>query len=214
MPAIVLVRHGQASFGGDDYDVLSDTGRRQATLARAALDGRGITPTVVVSGSLRRQVGTAAAWTDAPVVDRRWDEYSSDDVLAHHGDPHASLERPGDARGFQTMLDGALAGWIAAGAASPANEPWPDFAGRVTGALDELAGGLGAGETALVATSGGVIAAVVVAVLGLPPDRFVGFNRVTANAAFTKLVIGRSGVSLVSFNEHDHLDRAGLVTYR
>jgi hypothetical protein len=28
--AILLVRHGQASFGGADYDVLSSSGERQA----------------------------------------------------------------------------------------------------------------------------------------------------------------------------------------
>jgi len=214
MPGIVLVRHGQANFGGDDYDVLSEVGMRQAALAREALDERGIAPSVVISGSLRRQRGTAAAWTDAPIVDPRWDEYSSDDVLRAHGDPTTSLERPGDSRVFQAMLDVALTDWIAAGVDSPAAVSFPTFTGHVEAALGELAAGLGSGETALVATSGGVIAAVVVAVLGLPPDRFVGFNRVTVNAAFTKLVIGRSGTTLVSFNEHAHLDRAALVTYR
>ena len=29
MPTLTLVRHGQASFGADDYDHLSDLGRRQ-----------------------------------------------------------------------------------------------------------------------------------------------------------------------------------------
>jgi hypothetical protein len=28
MPTVLLVRHGQASFGAADYDVLSDLGRR------------------------------------------------------------------------------------------------------------------------------------------------------------------------------------------
>lgn len=214
MPGIVLVRHGQASFGGDDYDVLSEVGVRQAALAREALDARGVAPTVVVSGSLKRQLGTAAAWTDTPVVDARWNEYESDDVLRAHGAAGVSLERPGDSRAFQELLDAALVGWIGAGPACTADEPWPVFAGRIEAALTELAGGLNSGETALVVTSGGVIAAVCVALLGVPHDRFPAFNRVTANTGFTKLVVGRSGTTLVSFNEHDHLDRAGLVTYR
>jgi broad specificity phosphatase PhoE len=77
-----------------------------------------------------------------------------------------------------------------------------------------VASGLGSGETALVATSGGVIAAVAVLLLGAPHLQFLAFNRVTANGGLTKIVIGRSGTTLVSFNEHDHLDRAGVVTYR
>ena len=30
MPALIVVRHAQASFGAEDYDVLSDRGRSQA----------------------------------------------------------------------------------------------------------------------------------------------------------------------------------------
>ncbi len=45
---------------------------------------------------------------------------------------------------------------------------------------------------------------------------FVAFNRVTANTGVTKVVHGRSGTTLVSFNEHAHRERDGrsLVTYR
>jgi len=216
VPQIVLLRHGQASFGGADYDVLSDTGHRQVALAKAALDERNIAPTVVVSGELRRQLGTAAAWTDTPVVDPRWNEYVSNDVLHAHGFPDTSLDESvgTDSRRFQDVLDVALTAWIAAGAAGPAVEPWSAFVGRVGGAFHELVGSLGPGETALVATSGGAIAAVAVAVLRLPHEHFLAFNRVTVNAAFTKIAIGRSGTSLVSFNEHAHLDQANLVTYR
>ena len=33
MPVICLVRHGQASFGAQTYDVLSPAGREQAAVA-------------------------------------------------------------------------------------------------------------------------------------------------------------------------------------
>jgi hypothetical protein len=41
----------------------------------------------------------------------------------------------------------------------------------------------------------------------------VAFNRVAVNGAISKLAVGGSGVSLLTFNEHGHLD-AGSVTYR
>jgi hypothetical protein len=45
---------------------------------------------------------------------------------------------------------------------------------------------------------------------------FPALNRVLVNAAVTKLAIGSTGISVISFNDHTHLeaiDRA-LVTYR
>jgi broad specificity phosphatase PhoE len=36
MPAIYLVRHGQASFGSENYDVLSPTGQLQASIVGKA----------------------------------------------------------------------------------------------------------------------------------------------------------------------------------
>ncbi|HWF53236.1 MAG TPA: hypothetical protein VG223_01350, partial [Solirubrobacteraceae bacterium] len=65
-------------------------------------------------------------------------------------------------------------------------------------------------------TSGGVLAAVCIELLGLADDAFTTFNRVTINAGITKVIHGRRGATLVSFNDHSHLERAGteLVTYR
>jgi hypothetical protein len=65
-----------------------------------------------------------------------------------------------------------------------------------------------------VSTSGGVIAALCVGLLGVAPAAFVALNRVTVNAGVTKVVRGRGGTTLVSFNEHAHLEPDGLVTYR
>ena len=61
MGAILLVRHGQASFGSADYDVLSPSGEQQARRLGAALAARGIRPASVISGSMRRQRASAAA---------------------------------------------------------------------------------------------------------------------------------------------------------
>ena len=52
MGVILLVRHGQASFGSDNYDVLSPLGQRQARRLGQALKGRGVQPSLIVSGSL------------------------------------------------------------------------------------------------------------------------------------------------------------------
>ena len=228
VPAILLVRHAQASFGAADYDVLSDAGHEQSRAVAQELAERGEPPTRVLSGGLVRQRDTAAAIAAAAgvgdvEVDPRWDEYASDDILTHHSDVAARLERaagePAPAlsnREFQALLEEALLAWIAAGADGPAAEPFGAFTARVAAALRELAGSLDSGESAVVCTSGGVIAATCVALLGVPPQAFVALNRVAVNAGISKVVTGRGGTTLVSFNEHAHLERDGrsLVTYR
>jgi len=227
VPSLLLVRHGQASFGAADYDVLSAHGVTQARALAEDLERRGVRLDRVVSGGLARQRDTAeplAAFAGCKVgTDSRWDEYETDDVLSHHSATDAREDRPPgsdrpaiSSREFQDILEAALLRWIAAGAESPATETWPAFSGRVAAALAEVTAGLGRGETAAVCTSGGVIAAVCVALLGVPAPAMVAFNRVTVNAGVTKLAHGRSGTTLVSFNDHAHLERDGtsLVTYR
>jgi broad specificity phosphatase PhoE len=221
MPTIMLIRHGQASFGADDYDVLSDAGHRQAAVLKTALDERGIAPDRLVSGGLRRQVDTAAPWGPTD-VDPRWAEYDTADLMAAHSTSRATPEDPVtedgvrlDSRGFQTILEDGMLAWIAAGPASTAREPYPAFRARVEGALEAVAAGLGRGETAFVFTSGGVIAACCLIALELPDTALAALNRVSVNTSVTKLVSGRRGVSLVTFNEHVHLDHhPDLLTYR
>ncbi len=214
MPTLLLVRHAQGSFGSEDYDVLSERGRAQAVALAAELDRRGVRLDRLVSGSLARQRDTAAAIAAAqelaPAIDPRWDEYDSEGVVARHA---ASASPPSTTREFQAILDAALLAWVAGGAGDGS---WPAFRDRVAAALGELTESLGPGQTALVCTSGGPLAAVCVALLGLPDEALVPFNRVLVNASVTKVISGRSGATLVSFNEHGYLERpdGALVTYR
>lgn len=225
MPSILLIRHAQASFGAADYDVLSELGHAQTAALVAGLKRRGIRPERVVSGRLKRQRDTAApcaAAAGVPLeVDGRWDEYEDRDILTHHSDVAAGLERrPGDAplssREFQEILNRALVAWIEAGQASPGRETWVQFNARVQGALRELAESLGKGQSALVISSGGVIAALSASLMRLPPTALIAFNHVSINTGMAKLTVGRGGTTLISCNEHAHLEEADprLITYR
>lgn len=235
MPTVLLVRHAQASFGAADYDVLSPTGIEQAAALAADLVRRGVRVDRVVSGSLARQRDTAAPIAAATgvraTVDSRWDEYATDAILARYSgtelrlgdpaaDPRGSLTPDAgvgmSSREFQDVLERALLSWIAAGDDEPAEETWLAFAARAGAALDDVVNDLRRGETALVCTSGGVLAALCVRLFELLPSALVAFNRVAVNAAVTRVISGRAGTRLVSFNEHAHLerDRSTLVTYR
>jgi broad specificity phosphatase PhoE len=227
VPTILLVRHGQASYGGEDYDVLSARGAAQAEALATELSRRGVTAERILSGSLARQRDTAvpaAAQLGREVsIDPRWNEYDIDDILAHHSVTAARPSRPASTAApeisparFQDLLEQGLLAWMDAGIHGPAVEPYPAFSTRVSAALAELVDDLERGETALVFTSGGVLAAACVALLALPDSSFVVLNRVAVNTGITKIVRGTRGTTLVSFNEHGHLERDGssLVTYR
>jgi broad specificity phosphatase PhoE len=216
--AIYLVRHGQASFGASDYDALSPQGFEQSTVVGAELLRRNVSFTQIRSGTLARQRDTAATalkvlGVDVPVVeDPRWNEYDHVDIALHHagGAPQE------DSRAYQGLLDAALAAWTSAGESGPCAETWPAFLARCRGALEDLVASLGKGEHAVVFTSGGVIATICGLLLGTPEAGLLKLNRVTVNGGITKLVSGRGGVTMLSFNEHPHFeaDAARLLTYR
>jgi broad specificity phosphatase PhoE len=201
--------------------VLSERGVEQAAVLARDFARRGIAPRHAVTGDLRRQRDTLAPLGLPTTADPRWNEYDTDAIMSAHSSSAAREHRgPGDdaapaltSRQFQEVLEEALLAWIAAGADGPSREPWPAFAERVGAALRDAASALGAGETGVVCTSGGVLAAIMVALLDVPAATFVRFNRVTVNTGISRVAVGRSGMTLVSFNEHAHLD-GDLLTYR
>jgi broad specificity phosphatase PhoE len=211
VPTTYLIRHGQASFGAADYDVLSPVGEQQSKVLGEELRRREVRVDQVWSGTLRRQLATAAAClpvaeVDLPVAqDVRWNEY---DHLALVRESLPPGEEPPSTREFQRLLDAALLGWI--GGTAEAGRAWADFQDDACAALGELDG------NTLVFTSGGVIAAICARLLGLPPEGFVALNRTMVNASLTKIVRGRSGISLVSYNDHGHFEgpHRELLSYR
>lgn len=228
---LYLLRHGQASFGTDDYDRLSEIGVRQAEVLGDELRRRGARLDLVVSGSLRRQRETAsaaltAAALDLPVeVDSRWNEYDHTGIIERYADTpeltvtpatRAAVTTAGSSpRVFQALLDVGLAGWMSADRASGPGS-WSAFQSAVSDALDGVIDRLGPGRCAAVFTSAGPIMAVCARLLEIDANGRVALNRVMANAGITKIVTGRSGTSLVSLNEHGHLEAAGreYLTYR
>jgi broad specificity phosphatase PhoE len=213
---ILLVRHGQASFGSADYDVLSPLGERQARCLGAALAKRGVKPTSVVSGSMRRQRESAealageAGWDLEPSVDTGWNEFEHRGLTA---DPGTGLEPPSVAA-FQEALEAGMRRWAGAGGADAvAGESFADFTARTEAALRAVVAGQPRGATTLVATSAGVIGWIAATLLGAGAEQWIRLNRVCVNTGVTLLVTGRQGTSLVSFNDHSHLSPQD-ITYR
>jgi broad specificity phosphatase PhoE len=229
MGMVLLVRHGQASFGADDYDVLSETGIEQSRVLGRFLATAGLTPRAVLHGAMRRQRDTAvlmaeaAGWTAAPVLDQGWNEFDHLGVIARALEGSGGLEaldrRDGprlDRRAFQQIFQDATARWTGGAHDDEYDEPWADFVDRIRAALDRACARDG---VTVVSSSGGPIAAACAALVdpAAAADELArlwhAFNTVTANASVTRLIQGSTGRRLLTFNEHAHLPRE-LVTYR
>lgn len=222
MGVLLLVRHGQASFGADDYDVLSETGHEQARLLGAHLAKHGVTPDVVVRGDMRRHRETAegmlagAGWSAPVEVDAGWDEFDHLGVVAAHPDlASPSLDR----REFQRVFEEATARWTSGADDAAYPEPWAGFLGRVRGSLERACARSGPGGTVVVVTSGGPIAVAAATLVDPGGDaattaRLWGrFNTVVVNSSYSRAVVGSTGTRLLTFNEHAHLE-GDTLTYR
>lgn len=223
MGVIYLVRHGKALDGipstdaermEDSYDHLSDLGHRQATATGLALAHRlapGAQP-ALIAGPLRRQQDTAhriAEQVGCPDIrtDVGWKEYDSGAVVAPCLEQHPErvatlqcLEPEERDRLLGRLVGEAMQHWVHTSA-------YEDFRQEVRGGLAraqeqaEAAGGC-----AIVVTSGGPIALAVCESLGLPREHWPRLAGRILTASVTVLSFSRTAPTLLSFNEHAHLD--------
>lgn len=216
MGTLYLVRHGQASFGADDYDQLSELGQRQSVQLGRHWAERGLAFDAVIIGTLRRHLQTWAGIAKGAGLDLEplaWpglNEYDSEAVIrAIHPAP---LERPRSAadtpesyrQHFRLLRDG-LEQWMA-GTVSPAGMPdYAEFAGSVVAALDHVRTHHH-GQNVLLVSSGGPISIAVGHVLGLSPEATIELNMRIRNSAVTEFQFNPKRHTLLTYNTLPHLD--------
>jgi broad specificity phosphatase PhoE len=229
MSVVRLIRHGQASFGLKDYDELSETGGEQARVLGESLRDRAADVDLVICGAMKRHRQTAEIALEAmgctlvPQVDPRWDEFDHEEVIVRHKPAYrsktlmvADLARKGDPRRqFQLLFDDSLERWTAGANDDEYAEPWAAFSARANDGLAALTEEAAVAKSVLVFTSGGPTSAVAAGLMGVDAEGWLRLNRTCANCSETKIVAGRSGVSLVTWNAHPWFDsRRDLLTYR
>lgn len=232
MGAIYLLRHGQASFGANNYDQLSAVGHQQARVLGEALKARGVTPDRLVSGTMVRHQETAAGALAGLGLDAATplalhagvNEFDHENVI-EVAEPRyadkvammAEMAATGDPRrAFQKFFQDAVSRWVGGNHDDEYAEPWSVFKLRVVAALDEIVRQTPPKGTTLVFTSGGTISVVCAHLLGLNDAQAFTINWTLANAGITKVVAGRDGLHLISVNEHAHVEgvEPSLLTYR
>lgn len=235
MGTLLLIRHGQASYGEADYDRLSTLGERQAAavgrwLARAPVDA-------LFAGPLRRQQQTAqhavaaaaAAGVALPAVTtlEPLAEYPAFEMLKHllprliAEDPKfARLESAPTPRLLDEAFHALLGRWSRDEWDVDGVERVGAFVERVRAGLDRVLRAAASGARIACVTSAGPIGVAVGLTFGIPQERMVRTSVVIRNASITELRFRSQDfdwrpdqLSLVTFNLTAHLPE-GLDTER
>lgn len=229
MGTVYLVRHGQAAFGTDHYDRLTDLGIAQARLLGGYFNRRQIRFDAVFTGTLRRQTETAQGIfagheLGAPTLQEKFpglDEYKPEAIMmaltGNVPEPAVAAAKrdPLVLREHFRVLRDALLAW-AEDRTQPEGMPvWQVFQDSAVAALVEARQRFPDGNV-LIVSSGGPIAAIVAATLKSPPATAVDLNLRIRNSAVTEFATTPRRHHLVSFNGLPHLDNhpdPALTTY-
>jgi len=219
MGTLYLVRHGQASFGADDYDQLSELGRRQSEQLGRHWAERCLAFDAVITGTLRRHrqtweaIAAGAGWQHQPLPWPGLNEYDSHAVIRSiYTQPLARPDTPELYRHHFRLLRDGLAQWMA-GTVSPRGMPsYLEFVAGVTSALDHVRQ-QHQGQRVLIVSSGGPIATAVGHVLGLSPERTIDLNMRIRNSAVTEFQFSPKRHTLLTYNTLPHLDRPDLADW-
>jgi broad specificity phosphatase PhoE len=229
MGVIYVVRHGQAAFGTENYDQLTEIGFAQTRLLGAYFARRKIHFDAVFTGTLRRQIETADAILEShpelPVPTREivpgLDEYKPEAILtALTGESPvmtvagAARRDPLVVREHFRLLREALLAWAEDRTRPVDMMPFREFQDGAVGALIEARRRFADGHV-LVVSSGGAIGAMVAQVLNAPAASAVELNLRIRNSSLTEFASTPRRHHLVSFNGLPHLDSGdpSLITY-
>lgn len=212
MGTLYLVRHGQASFGADDYDQLSPLGQQQSVRLGAYFVAKGLRFDAALVGTLRRQTQTLAGICEGagtPLEALPWpglNEYDSAAVIrAIHPAPLPRPDTPEAYRQHFRLLRDGLTQWMN-GVVSPQGMPTYDaFVQGITSALDHVRRQYHGGNVLLV-SSGGPISTAVGHVLGTSPETTIELNLRIRNSSVTEFAFSPKRHMLVTYNTLPHLD--------
>ena len=218
MGTLYLVRHGQASFGADDYDILSALGHQQAQQLGAYFKRKAIRFDAALHGTLKRQTQTfdgVCSGSGQALTALRWpglNEYDSRAILAaSHAQPLQKPDSPEAYRAHFRLLKVGLAQWMA-GLISPVGMPsYTEFVRGVTRALDQVRQHH-TGNVLLV-SSGGPISVAVGHVLGCSPQAVIELNLRIRNTSVTEFAFTPKRHMLVTYNTLPHLDAAEQLSW-
>jgi len=227
---LTAVRHGQASYGSDDYDRLSAAGWQQSRHLGEWMVSHEQRFAHVICGGMRRHRETFEAIAEAfakrdqalptPVFDTDLNEFDHREVINAYlaENPSASVAAPaGNQRPAQAsvmrMLQGALSRWASGAYETQLTEGWSAFGTRVERGASRLRD-LCADGNVLLVSSGGTIARLAQRALEAPDLRAVELNLSLRNSALCEFHAFDNVLRMGSWNALPHLaERRDMWTY-
>jgi len=210
MGEIVFIRHGQASFGAQNYDALSPLGHRQSRWLGAYLNESGHRFDHVVSGTLRRHRETLAGIIQslphpAPQEDARLNEMSFFDMERAYAAQNGPSAPPEGPREIEAHFLRILKAWQQ-DEIIDARESFAAFRTRILAALAQFQR---PGERVLIVSSGGVLGVILGAILELDLQATTEIILGTYNASISRLRVVEQGLRLAQYNNVAHLEGPG-----
>jgi len=214
MAEITLVRHGQASFGTDNYDRLSNIGHRQARWLGKHWRQLDKHFDRVITGTMVRHHETAqgvlAGLEKALPIDAHpgLNEYDFQGLLTPLKEQHPAhwVETGHAKRDYYHNMKQALSYWMDGTIATDGKDSWATFCERIQAAF-AFALDSGAKRTLMV-SSGGPISVILQSVLQLDNARTRDLTLQIKNSSTHKLLYNGTALTLDSFNDVSHLQSA------
>jgi len=218
MTTLYLIRHGQASIGTSNYDVLSALGERQSSILGAYLEKTNVRFDHIFSGTLQRQIDTArislGLKPDAFTRNAAFNEYQHNKIFNHYAtqlaqdDPEvAAILTDGDNSPLTYGVFASLMNaWVTDNQPHGELESWGQFKSRITEGLRSVIDNSNNADRIAIYTSGGVICTIVKMITQCPEDRIFELNWGIFNAGITTLKTTDATLKLSTYNSIAHLE--------
>ncbi|MDD5222346.1 MAG: phosphoglycerate mutase family protein [bacterium] len=240
MSTLILIRHGQAMFGTEDYDRLSPLGIEQSNVLGQYWARRRRGFDAVFSGAMVRQKQTlrtvgeilqkaGLSFPEGGII-TGFNEYDSRGIMTHlyprllEEDPRireVAKRYPGigdgspeGRRAFQQIFEIVLERWLEDPDPGPETESFPRFQDRVIAGIEKIRSEYASGKTVAVFTSGGAISIALQHALSLSGRKALSLQWIIKNSSITEFTYSQDRFTLAGFNQTPHLEDEGMITYR
>ena len=236
MSKLFFFRHGQASLGAENYDVLSDKGIQQSQLLGEYLLSENISFDQIFVGPLERQKNTFKAVQEcyaaegielpSPVPINGLKEHNGIETMKTalpdliKTDPYLiALNKSSVVDPKKTMRNTMLGfqyflgEWAEGNITINGMPTWKQFREEVKKGLAQILDATAKGETIGIFSSGGTISAITAECLGLTTEKAVAeLNFSIRNTSFSTFLYANKKFNLLSFNELPHLKKE-MITF-